>query len=438
MVQVFSPRGGPTGLIATLAKWGMTIIDVVSGAGAITKYTIGPAWTGAEFATWGAAIAQAVIDGHSTAVSGEFVQFEVYPVRYTEAVVFPDTLPRFVVRGSGAGDVGTTLNGTLTVNMPSANASAAFYGAEIIGAAVVNQPAPTSVTNINFRLESCSLFSNLTVNSSTIVGGCVVNCLDTDIFGAVTATARSWRHEGGQHRNVNINVGGSTEISVRQMGTTGANLFTLTSGAFSRVTACPSIFGRLVFNGASCLMWDCVQNYDGSPAVTDNCTVSSFCQGNTFSHDAGPVGPVWVQTSTALFHDGGNIFTEGQTYPWYQLGTGGRTDRSESDNELRRVTTLAGSPILTPGEVGSQRKTTIAKVNGGGVVTLPLASAVEPGCTVVVKDLNGSATASPFTVAPQGADLIDGGVVPSISTNYGAITFQQMSTTDWGIIARYL
>lgn len=448
MVQVLAPRAGVAGMIASLLRLGVVLIDVVSGAGAITKYTIGPAWTGAEFATIPDAVTQIVADAHSGSVVGQVVQVEMYPGVYADNVTIPETMPRFVFVGagatdaSGATDTGVTISGTFTVNVPPSLSSGSFFGLLFRGAFVANQAAPSALTT-GLRFESCVFAGGFTVNSSASLGCSVQHVGCNFSAGSINVTARSLVWKGCSFGNVGCTVtcDGGTNVETSSLGNllSTANTWSFSGALRARMYNC-DVGGRLVMNAPTVAVSMSSIYTAGSPAVTDGSTFASFCQGNTFVHDAGPAGAAWVKTNVlGNFHDGGNNFVEGWSYPWYSLPVGAtRSDRAESDNELRRVITRAGSPILTPAEVGSQRKTTIAKVNGGGVVTLPLAAQVEPGCTLVVKDLNGNATASPFTVVPQGADLIDGGAVPSVATDYGAVTIQQVSTTDWAVIGRYL
>lgn len=61
-------------------------------------------------------------------------------------------------------------------------------------------------------------------------------------------------------------------------------------------------------------------------------------------------------------------------------------------------------------------------------ITLPLASAHNPGRMIVVLDVSGGASGHPITVAAQGTDKINGTTTLSIAVNYGSLILFAQST----------
>jgi hypothetical protein len=430
-------RAGVAGIISSLMGLGIELMDVPTSALTPKKYTVGPAWTGAEFATIQSAVDQAALDGHSTSTVGTNVLLELYAGRFTENVVVPETLPRFVVVGVGAGDIGSTLDGTLTINMPSTGSSVAIEGVEFLGAFSLVQAPPTGTTSL--RLSNCSFFSTFAVASVHATLGCTVQAFACEFLGLMSVTCRSWRSEecrlGSGATNSTISCTSTNEHYQTRMGTTGSHVFNL-NGSTVWVNNSPQLYGRFNLSGTTAVWQANVHGHAGSPAVQDATTGSAFCQGNTFTHDAGAAGPVWVKTGGGIFHDGGNVFAEGQQYPWFSFA-GTRSDRGESDDELRRVLSVSGSPVLTASQVGSQRKTTVAKSDGGGTVTLPSLATVEPGCTVILKDSGGNAGGANITFAAAAGEKIDAAASVLLTVDYEALEVQALNATDWIRIGHY-
>jgi hypothetical protein len=71
---------------------------------------------------------------------------------------------------------------------------------------------------------------------------------------------------------------------------------------------------------------------------------------------------------------------------------------------------------------------------GGTVtITLPSAATVGAGTVIIVKDASGAAVTNNITVAPDGADTIDGGTYDIIDT-YASVTFVSDGTSKWLVI----
>lgn len=71
---------------------------------------------------------------------------------------------------------------------------------------------------------------------------------------------------------------------------------------------------------------------------------------------------------------------------------------------------------------------------GGTVtITLPSAATVGAGTVIIVKDASGAAVTNNITVAPNGADTIDGGTYSIIDT-YASVTFVSDGTNKWLVI----
>lgn len=436
MVDVLAPRAGAAGAIASLLRLGVQIVDVVSGAGAITQYTVGPAWTGAQFTSVNAALAAADASGNSNALGG--VVIFIYPAFYNEAVVVPATLFNWHLVGLGQGQNTGPYLSSLTVAMaPTGTPFCSISGLRVIGATNMTRAAgggngqlylnnlrfqgavTADLPAIDFEAFNCWASSDVTVSADVV-------------------TIQAAREFLGA---LNVTTIGDSRITAQRL----AGAVTLQSvGGFSRLVGCPRIAGVVTFNGSSGVLQQCTVVHAGSPAVVDNTTLSSFCSNNSFVHDAGPLGAVWVKNGGGVFHEGGNVFTEGQLYPWYQLTAGTRADVAESDVQVRRVFQVTGSPVLTSAQVGGQRKTTVAKADGGGVVTLPVVSAavptnlaaVEPDTTLIVKDLNGNAAGANVTVVGSGGQLIDGAANYVMAVNFEAIELQALAA-GWAIVGRY-
>jgi hypothetical protein len=67
-------------------------------------------------------------------------------------------------------------------------------------------------------------------------------------------------------------------------------------------------------------------------------------------------------------------------------------------------------------------------------ITLPLASAVSAGRLYLIKDVTGSATDNPITLAISGSDTIDGESSVSMESDFGCIWVRRSSATTWTII----
>jgi hypothetical protein len=447
MVQVLAPRAGPTGLIANLMKWGMQIVDVVSTAGAISKYTIGAAWTGAEFGTIQSAFNQAAIDARATPPV-----FFVYRGTYTENVVVPSSLAEFSLQG----EQGAAVVGTFVVNMPAV-ANVAFSGIDF-QSLTLDQPAPSAITS-PVKFESCSVSGALIINSVHATGGATIRATDCEFNGSIAITGRTLRWvncRGGASTTITTTStldlfycvgfsvigtfqGSRIELVATRMGTSGAHVWNFTAVTSTTFIWAGSVIrGRVNFAGSSCLMWGVVQEYNGSPAVADACTNTSFCQGNTFSHNAGPLGPVWMKTGPSLLFDGGNNFCEGQEYPFFG-GTGGRQLRGQTDDRFREVISLplAAGPVtvLTVAQVANWDLLVIGTV-GGGMLQLPPILDLPKGARVTAKRRSGAAVS--FGVQGTGLNFVDGAASIPILNPLGCLTFQSDGVDNWEIVGSYL
>lgn len=419
----------------------------VQEAQPLIKYTVGPEFSGYEYRLISEALEAIVADGNG----GVPVLVQVYPGTYTEDVVIPEELTKIVIQGWGinrqrsSGVIrvpgGTIIDGSLTVNLADGGTFTEFDSITVSGVTTITQASPPTPnpSNVMVNTVNCTFGGGFNLTSDRVAGGIEFSSLDSHFIGLQTVSCRNVWMTGGSAQGGVLQVGSISFMrGVRLEGSPSNVLYILHADAsFFGLYNCLEIWGRITFTGNSCVMHGCIQNHNGSPAVQDDTTGSSYCQGNTFTHNAGPAGPVWVKSGTGIFHDGGNNFTEGQQYPWYSVPIGTIQDPAESDIQLRRTLEVSGSPSLTPAQIGAQRKTTVLKTDGGGAVTLPSVADVEPGCTVIVKDLNANATGSPFTVVPDGAETIDGAASYSISTDFAAVEIQS-NGADWSVIGAYL
>lgn len=401
---------------------------------ALPKYLVGPEWCGAKYQTIGAAIEQAELNE-----PGSVIQIFVYPGDYYENVVVPATLERCAIIGfesSFAYGVGPVVQGTFTWNL--APGGRAGMGVSVTGGPVVfNDPGNVDRAYIEFG--PVTFLCDATINSPSTALGADIRCKGTLFADTLNGGGNSFRLRGGSWLDggtfVTQSSGRLTGVDMKGIFNTAWNLHSNASSW--QVSAGCEVWGAINFSGYSCGFRECYIDYPGPPAITDACTFTSFCQGNSFAHNSGPGTFAYVKTGTALLHPGGNTFLEGQNYPWYDIQAGTvHSGGAEMDVELRRLLQVTGTVVLTPIQVGSQRKTTVYKTDGGGSVTLPAIATVEPGCTIPVVD-GGNATASPWLVQGTGGELINGAATVPFILNNQAREFQA-TTTGWTIIGAYL
>lgn len=380
-------------------------LEDVSAAlvGAVRKYTVGQAWTNAQYLTPQAAFDAALADGHSGSLAGQLIEVTLYAGVYADPLVIPASLPRWNLIGSGA-ESGSQITGAVSIEIPNANGQIGISGVRFSGAFSISQAAGTATIDANF-----------------------LNC----VFGVTTITTQRLWIRAYECRFGTANwvlhvaqlSGGRIGAMVCQCSTTGA---TELVGVYG--------FGSLTFRGRSIGMTGCLIYYS-STAVTDECTAFSEYTNNAFSRNGGSGAPI-VKTGASDLTDGGNVFVDGGSYPFFQITGGARPNRGQTDDQLRLLLSVSGTVVLTPVQVGSQRKTTIYKTNGGGSVTLPAIATVEPGCTVPIVDA-GNATASPWIVQGTGGELINGAANVPFVVNNQAREFQA-TTAGWIIIGGYL
>lgn len=396
-MTVLAPRAGVVGLLATLVKWGVVLVDVVSGAGAINKYTVGPSWTGAEFSTIQSAVNAANADGHGITYGGAVIQ--VYPANYSEAVVVPDTLRYWHLVGLAPGGSAGPFVTSLTVNVGS--------------------------NDVDFSVTGFG-FSGVTVNQPVAGAGVWYNNFyDCWFFGAVSHTGANLRALWQDCHWY----GGAGTLTTNNLETRVYGCEFLVTSAVQSLTA-PEIYfvdnnlnsGRLTIAGTNARVYNNTwRNYAAPGAIADAMTGLSYCFGNNF---VGATGTVYAKTGTSTLREGGNSFNGG-TFPFYSSTSG--TVLSETVGGIRF---MSDSRTLVATDIAGAMRTTVCKVNGGGTITLPNPTTVPLGSKVTVKDYNGNATATPITIDVTGGSLIDGAATQSIFTNYVALTFEN-SGSNW-------
>lgn len=390
-----------------------------SAFGAITRYTVGPEWTGAQFATIQAAVDQAVADGHSGSTLGQTVQFTVYPGLYPDPVVIPATLPRWNLVGEGGGeagvDPGVEITGTFAIALPATNSSFSIRSIGFTGAFSITQAAGagTAVTgHIYFTVFNSTTNvnapnTNFKIWSSSMLG--------TAIW---TTNIITWR--------------------VGRLFGTGA-VFTCGVNGSNQLYYLYVFPASLTVRGRSVGMQYCVLYYPGSLAVTDECTAFSEYSFNTFSRNAGPVGPPVRKTGASSLTDGGNTFVDGVTYPYFEVLGGTRPNRGKVDDQLREVISVAvpAGPVVSLTAAQVENMDLLVQVTaGGGVLALPPCTAVPRGARVTVKRMSG--VAASFGIQGTGLNFVDGAASISILNALGCLTFQNDGVSNWNITASYL
>lgn len=397
MALVYASRAGFAGIIASLAKLGATLIDVPSSVLIGRKFTVGPAWTGSEYQTIQAAIDAADAAGRGSIYGGALI--EVYPASYNEAVVIPETMRYWHLVGLGDGGSAGPFTTSLTINVGD--------------------------QDVDF---SCTGFGITTLNVSQPVAGAGTwygNFIDCWWFGNQTIVGPNLRilmQDCHWYGTGVLNCTSSLRFSVygcEFLVTGGVHLITSTDTYFANNTLNS---GRLAVAGTNCRIWQNTwRDYPVGGAVADQCTALSYAYGNTFS---GAASTAYSKTGTSVLRESGNNFF-GSTFPFFLIGAG-----SVISGQLAGYRALAGSPALVASDVAGAVRTTVAKTDGGGTVSLPNPTTVPPASQISVKDLNGNALATPITVDATGGSLIDGAATASIFTNYVALTFQS-NGTNW-------
>jgi hypothetical protein len=398
MVSVLAPRAGVVGLIATLAKWGVVIADIVSGFGAINKYTVGPTWTGAEYQTIQAAVTAADAAGHGLTYGGAVI--EIYSANYSEAVVIPSTLRYWHMVGRAPGGNTGPFMTSLTVN-------------------VGTDDVDFSVTGLGF--------SGVTVNQAVAgTGTWYNNFYDCWFFGAVSVTGANLRtlfqdcHSYGGAGTITTNNLRTTVYGCEFLVSSAVQTFTTTDGTYFVGNFLNS--GRLVVAGPSLRLFNNdFRDYQSPGAVADACTSVSYCFGNSFT---GASGTVYSKTGASVLREGGNSFVGG-TFPFFSVTAG-----SVISSITGGVRFYSGDRTMVAADCAGVVRTVACKTDGGGTITLPAPTAVPIGFSISVKDLNGNATATPITINVTGGSTIDGAASQSIFTNYVALTFMN-SGANW-------
>jgi hypothetical protein len=444
MALLYAARAGIAGVIANILGLGMELIDVPTSVLGFQKYQVGPAWTGREFSTIQAAVDAAVADGHSTAAAGTNVLIDLYPVRYTENVVVPSTLPRWVMRSAQAWGLGAQINGTFTVTIPTGSASIVLDEIGFLGNVSISQPVVTASTSVN--LQNCSQFTGTmsVTQGAHATLGIGLNLSNHESNNTQNFDVRALRWSGGSHgfttaAGITLNARGSSYVNFVAPINLGGNAFSVTSSSGIQFR-----FDELYSTVAPAVVLNCtsvqfLQNrvYSPGPSVSDATTTFCEVSGNRFHNNGGASSPCWSKTGASVMADGGNSFEDGFVYPFISLGAGTRSMPQIAD-QLRNVLTVTGSPVLTAAQVGNQaRKTTVAKLDGGGTVTLPALATVDVGCTVVLKDAGGNAGGANITFAAAAGEKIDAAASVLLTVDYEALEVQALNATDWIRIGHY-
>ena len=83
---------------------------------------------------------------------------------------------------------------------------------------------------------------------------------------------------------------------------------------------------------------------------------------------------------------------------------------------------LPATPITTtPTVLSGSAPYLRMNVGSAAVITLPLASTLDPGTIITIKDVSGSAGVNNITLNRTGGDTIDGTTIKVINTNYGGL-----------------
>jgi len=104
------------------------------------------------------------------------------------------------------------------------------------------------------------------------------------------------------------------------------------------------------------------------------------------------------------------------------------------DPASQTITRFFPSSIITSSTSVQQNQ--VARCDStGGAITITLPSALDlRGEMVLIKDVGGAAAANPITVAPSGADTVDGSLSAIISTNKGSLTLVSDGVSNWMIV----
>jgi len=176
---------------------------------------------------------------------------------------------------------------------------------------------------------------------------------------------------------------------------------------------------RIAFNGAPVVD---VATSGPAPAVLIPGFAGTTVDSNTISGITGAtVQLAWLVSSAQLSEDQPAL-----------TGTGGILLPDNNGTRERRFPT----PIFTGNAVVDPN--VIARVDtSSGPVTITLPPAFNNrGISVVVKDVGGQAGANNITIAPSGADTIDGGFAQFIAVARGSLTLTSDGVSDWLITAQ--
>lgn len=440
------------------------------------KYTIGPAFSGAEYPTVQAAVDAAVADGNSVGFGG--VAFWVYPGFYNENVVIPSTLVHWHFDGIGA-DVGAYIQ-QLTITLPNGVGDWSFSK---IGITNLTITEPTSgAGNIFGRFWNCWFYGAVSINAPD---------LQLEYWDSAFASGSSHVFVGARLRMAGCFTRAASSSDVALDATCSIGLLLRNNYWFGRVLADSPAFG---FIGNV--------SYFGSGfyAVEDsgNGGFSEF-QTNAF-HLNGPTQMFGVlKSGTNSLSENGNSWADGINAPFFDVtGTGGTEGKIGAEEIFSRTSVringqfnvrlglknLAGtySPAIriVAGTISSLATDRVLVWDGGGslyrdsqdalfatelvdvaafalsqadaerklhtiecdtatagaiiTVTLPDPTVTRVGTRVTVKDAVGNAGTLRIDVVSAGGGTIDGAASDPLTTNWRSQDYVVMSTGEWGTV----
>lgn len=359
-------------------------------AGPIAKYTVGPAWTNAQYPLIQPALNAAIVDGHSSSTAPILVS--VYPGNYDEAVVIPDTLLNYEIKGSDNSDVVvTSISATLPVN----------------GKFLLDGISAGALTVAGDVDTSTLILKNNRISGLVSATGLVFLSMIKNVFAGAFLT-----HQFG--------------VKILE----------------AKRNICPA-GSKFVFSNVGIQALFLRNDFlllDGTSAVDDGFSTSEYYF-NTFMGIVNADGA--VNKAVGNIREVGNI---------WNITSGPRINKTGAGNVEIGVAKnikvpVTGSVALIGEDFGGcNGDLVVCKTDGGGTVTLPdltlgINQALPDGTCVTVKDQNGNATISPITIDGFGAQTIDGAATVIINLNRGAVTLcvtSEGGTKKWAILSKYL
>lgn len=142
------------------------------------------------------------------------------------------------------------------------------------------------------------------------------------------------------------------------------------------------------------------------------------------------VSPLSGASNSNLLHvSGGDLYFVNGSGTAIQITDGSNLVPSPGVVNAFEITSISGNLSISPTDtfVIIRVDTTASRT-----ITLPLASAVAPGRTYIIKDLTGDANDNPITIARSGSDTIEGAAADAImDSNLGSIWVIGDGVSNW-------